>query len=153
MWVEAGAFPTRGRPIVAIIDTPSEARTRELVARFAEKLRNRQDAISGVEIPGSEAFFRQNALLFADIEQLRAFRQRIENAGPLLSVLIADPNLGGVSTLVERIGRATADLAASRGATVVLAARDGGALNLAASGIRVRGGRAMAPLRRSREPS
>ena len=101
-------FPTRGRPIVAIIDTPSEAQTRELVARFAEKLRNRKEAISGVEIPGSEAFFRRNALLFAETEQLRAFRQRIENAGPLLSVLIADPNLRGVSSLVERIGRAAA---------------------------------------------
>lgn len=42
------------------------------------------------------------------------------------------------------IGRATADLAASRGATVVMAARDYDALELAASGIRGRGGRALA---------
>jgi short-subunit dehydrogenase len=42
------------------------------------------------------------------------------------------------------IGRATADLAASRGATVVLAARDLDALELAASAIRSRGGRALA---------
>ncbi|MCV0387857.1 MAG: MMPL family transporter [Nitrobacter sp.] len=101
-------FPTRGRPIIAIIDTPSEARTRKLVERFAEKLRNRKEAISGVEIPGSEEFFHRNALLFANTEQLRAFRQRIDNAGPLLSVLLADPNLRGVSTLVKRIGRAAA---------------------------------------------
>ena len=78
------------------------------VERFAEKLRNRKETITGVEVPGSEAFFRRNALLFANTEQLRAFAQRVENAGPLLSVLIADPNLGGVSTLVERIGRAAA---------------------------------------------
>lgn len=42
------------------------------------------------------------------------------------------------------IGRATAELAASRGATVVMAARDLDALELAASGIRARGGRALA---------
>ena len=42
------------------------------------------------------------------------------------------------------IGRATADLAASRGATVVMAARDLDALELAAAGIRARGGRALA---------
>lgn len=42
------------------------------------------------------------------------------------------------------IGRATADLAASRGATVVMAARDLDALELAAGGIRARGGRALA---------
>jgi NAD(P)-dependent dehydrogenase (short-subunit alcohol dehydrogenase family) len=42
------------------------------------------------------------------------------------------------------IGRATAELAASKGATVVLAARDIDALELAASAIRSRGGRALA---------
>ena len=42
------------------------------------------------------------------------------------------------------IGRATADLAASRGATVVMAARDLDALELAASAIQARGGRALA---------
>lgn len=42
------------------------------------------------------------------------------------------------------IGRATADLAASRGATVIMAARDLDALELAAAGIRARGGRALA---------
>lgn len=42
------------------------------------------------------------------------------------------------------IGRATADLAASRGAAVVLAARDIDALELAAGAIRSRGGRALA---------
>lgn len=42
------------------------------------------------------------------------------------------------------IGRATADLAASGRATVVLAARDLDALELAASAIRARGGRALA---------
>jgi len=42
------------------------------------------------------------------------------------------------------IGRATAELAASRGAALVLAARDGDALELLASGLRARGGRALA---------
>lgn len=42
------------------------------------------------------------------------------------------------------IGRATAGLAAARGATVVLAARDIDALELAAGAIRTRGGRALA---------
>lgn len=42
------------------------------------------------------------------------------------------------------IGRATAGLAAARGATVVLAARDIEALELAAGAIRARGGRALA---------
>lgn len=42
------------------------------------------------------------------------------------------------------IGRAAADLAASRGAIVVLAARDTDALDLAAGAIRSRGGRALA---------
>ena len=42
------------------------------------------------------------------------------------------------------IGRATAELAASRGATVVLSARDRDALELAAGAIRAQGGRALA---------
>lgn len=42
------------------------------------------------------------------------------------------------------IGRAAADLAASRGATVVMAARDTDALELAAGAIRARGGHALA---------
>ena len=42
------------------------------------------------------------------------------------------------------IGRATADMAAARGATVVLAARDIDALELAAGAIRAQGGRALA---------
>jgi len=42
------------------------------------------------------------------------------------------------------IGRAAADLAAARGASVVLAARDTDALELAAGAIRARGGRALA---------
>lgn len=42
------------------------------------------------------------------------------------------------------IGRATADLAAARGATVVMAARDLDALELAAGAIRERGGRTLA---------
>lgn len=101
-------FPTRGSPIIAIVDAGSQSRAREFATRFAAQLRVESEVIRNVEIPGAGEFFRQNALLFVETDQLRDFQRRVESAGPLLSALMADPSLQGIAGLMGQLSQGRA---------------------------------------------
>lgn len=100
-------FPERGKPIVAMIEATGDDE-RALAAELVTALRQRGDAIERVERPGAQSYFDQNALLFLETGQLRDLRRRLESAGPLLSALLADPTLRGISSLAAGLHQMTA---------------------------------------------
>ncbi len=97
------AFPHRTDAIVAVVDgaTPDSADRAATALELA--LAPRTDLFREVSRPGSEPFFRRNALLFLDEAEVRRVTERLIAAQPLLGTLAADPTLAGVGRAVELI--------------------------------------------------
>jgi hopanoid biosynthesis associated RND transporter like protein HpnN len=95
-------FPRKGEPIVAVIGAPSaeraQAAAEALVARLRADRRFRH-----VEVPGLEPYFRTAGLLFLDARQLRDLRAQLRRATPALLALADQPDLFGISKLIDLI--------------------------------------------------
>jgi uncharacterized protein len=95
-------FPSKGEPIVAVIDAPDADRAQAAALSFADRLRG-NPLFRHVEVPGAEAYFRRAGLLFLDAQQLESLREQLRKAAPALTVLANDPNMLGVSKFVDLI--------------------------------------------------
>ncbi len=89
------AFP-QFDTIVAVIDAPTpeqvEAATTALVGRLATQ----KSVFRTIDEPQGGAFFAENGLLFAPVDQLGKQLSLLQQAQRLVQVLAADPSLRGV---------------------------------------------------------
>lgn len=75
------------------IETVSRAINRSLLAR--------PDQFQDVYAPGASDFFRTNALLFMDVEELESLVDQLAQAQPLLTAMAEDPSLRGLLELIR----------------------------------------------------
>lgn len=95
------AFPTFKETIVAVIDGDSPEESDEAAKALAAAITAKSQYFSKVKVPGSEAFFEQNGLLYLDLDALTDLSNRLAAAQPLLAALAADPNLKGLSDFLK----------------------------------------------------
>ncbi len=99
----ASAFPQRERVIAVVVDGETGDAADRAAAGLAEALARRRDLFLAVERPDALPFFRRNALLFLETDEVRQTTERIIAAQPLLGTLAADPSLRGLSTALGLI--------------------------------------------------
>ena len=99
----AAAFPQRERVIAVVVDGETGDAADRAAAGLAGALEQRHDLFLAVERPDALPFFRRNALLFLDTDEVRQTTERIIAAQPLLGTLAADPSLRGLATALGLI--------------------------------------------------
>ncbi|EWY42350.1 hypothetical protein N825_19400 [Skermanella stibiiresistens SB22] len=101
------AFPFTDDQIVIVIDAEGPERADTAAARLADKLRERGDVLSGVEIPSADPYFERYGLLFLKPQALQDLSTRLAGAQAALGLLSADPSLMGLAEMLDLVlGRA-----------------------------------------------
>jgi len=89
------AFP-QFDTIIAVVDAPTPELVQGATAALATRLSQQKNFFRSVQEPQGGAFFAQNGLLFATVEQLGPQMTMLSQAQRLVQVLAADPSLRGV---------------------------------------------------------
>jgi hypothetical protein len=93
-------FHTFDEAILAVIDADSASSAARAADALAERLAQRTDLYSLVDVPGGGEFFRRNVLLYLDRAELERFSDRLAAVQPFLGELTRDPSVVGVSRLL-----------------------------------------------------
>jgi hopanoid biosynthesis associated RND transporter like protein HpnN len=101
------AFPDLGDQLVVLVESETPDEADAFAAALAARLEGRGEVKSLLAAP-AHPFFRQNGLLFLEIEELEDLLAKLTNAAPLIERLGPDPEL---ATLFD----ALADAAESEG--------------------------------------
>ncbi len=89
-------FPQPANQILIVIDGVTPEAAQAATDRLTQALEKRPDLILSLRQPGGGPFFRQNGLLFLQLEQTQSAISQIIAAQPFLGALAADPSLRGI---------------------------------------------------------
>ena len=96
------AFPQFSNLVIAVIDGPTPEQADDAARQLADRLAANTQVFANVRAPGVLPFFRQNGLLYLEIEELEDVADGIIAAEPLLASLAADPTLRGLANMLVR---------------------------------------------------
>lgn len=101
-WDElAAVFPGFEDLLVIAVEGSSFDEIETATSLIVQELRQRPDLFETVTAPGSEPFFKENGLLFLEVDALSRLVDRLAEAQPALAKLAADPSLRGVFGVLE----------------------------------------------------
>ncbi len=103
------AFPQDVNDILLVVEGDTPERTAQAVAQLGERLRADKQFIKAVYIPGEEAFFTQNGLLFLDLDELENLSAQLASAQPFIGRLAEDNSLDGLFGILETALKTSAD--------------------------------------------
>ncbi|MEM7097582.1 MAG: MMPL family transporter [Pseudomonadota bacterium] len=95
------AFPDLLRTAVVVLSSESLSDLEAATGSIVQKLASQPDLYRAVAAPGSEAFFRDHAFLYMDVDDLDDMADRLAEAQPWLSVVREDPSLNSIVELLE----------------------------------------------------
>ncbi|WP_299693604.1 MMPL family transporter [Hydrocarboniphaga sp.] len=93
-------FPQLERSLAVVIDAPTPEAADLAQQQLVRQLRQRPDLYRSVFAAETEAYFRQNGLLYLPTDALDALAQQLNLAQPFLATLGRDPSLRGLSGLL-----------------------------------------------------
>jgi hopanoid biosynthesis associated RND transporter like protein HpnN len=93
-------FPQMERTLAVVIDAPTPEAADIAQRQLVERLRSRPDLYKSVFAAETEAYFRQNGLLYLPTEALDSLSQQLNLAQPFLATLGRDPSLRGLAGLL-----------------------------------------------------
>ncbi|MEM9285995.1 MAG: MMPL family transporter [Pseudomonadota bacterium] len=96
------AFPKLSEQVLVVVEASTADGAAAFTDELSARLRERDEVQSLLAAP-SEPFFRQNGLLFLDVDELEDLLARLTKAAPLLERLGPDPT---VATLLEALAEA-----------------------------------------------
>jgi len=94
------SFPQLVRTAVVVVSGESLKKVEIATARVVDYLEAHPEYFTSVAAPGSEAFFRDHALLYMDFDELDDLTDRLAEAQPWLTAVAEDPSMRGVMRLV-----------------------------------------------------
>ncbi len=95
-------FPHLVRTAVVVVSSSSLKQLETATQKIVTYLQDRPQMFSEVSAPGGEAFFRDHAFLYMDLETLDDMTDQLAQAQPWLSAVADDPSLRGVLRLVAQ---------------------------------------------------
>ena len=95
-------FPDLVHTAVVVVSATSQKNLETVTAEVVAYLRSHDELFTAVAAPGSEAFFRDHAFLYMDIDQLDQVTDRLAQAQPLINAIHRNPTMHGVADLLVR---------------------------------------------------
>lgn len=100
------AFPQLDDTLLIVLEAENPDVADEKTATLVKELSAQSDIFEEVFSSFSEPFFRQNGLLFLDVEELDDLYLRLAAAQPFMGTLWQQPNLTGLASITELIAEA-----------------------------------------------
>jgi uncharacterized protein len=91
------AFPQGPNIILAVVDAPTSEAASEAATMLADALSGRTELFRSVSTVAETPFFEHSALLYLPTKQVAATVTALQQAGPLIGMLSADPSLRGLA--------------------------------------------------------
>lgn len=99
-------FPGIEQTFLALVESRDPATARQQALALSTSLSDRKDLFLSAFVPGTGEFYARNALLFQDLEAVRARVDLLIQMEPLHYALAASPDIIGFAALVNEIGKA-----------------------------------------------
>lgn len=96
-------FPQYHNTLIAMIEAPVPELARSTADRLTDSLQRQEDAFPLVYQPRGGDFFRRNALLYMDGEQLGVLADRLVQTQPMLARLAREPSIIGYFDVLNDI--------------------------------------------------
>lgn len=97
------AFPQFGDTILVVLDAPTPEAARFATEAMADRLAKEKSVFRRVYVPGGDAFFKTNGLLFLSVKELENLSDTLANAQPLLGLISKDFSLRGLFSVTEKM--------------------------------------------------
>ena len=108
------AFPKNIRNFALVVEGPSPEAAEEGADRLVARVAEHRERFPLVFFAQTHPFFRQNGLLFLDLDELVVLSDRLAEAQPMLAILNEDGSLRGMARVLElAIEQSEADVAAA----------------------------------------
>ncbi len=95
-------FPQDAGVIILVVDAPTPEETSQAANLVAEQLSVQTDSFSSVYIPTENDFFRQQALLFLDQNELEDLAEKLTDAQPFIGYLSQHYHLKGLFDIISQ---------------------------------------------------
>lgn len=95
-------FPQDARVIILVVEALTPEETSQAANTLAEKLSQKKDSFSSVYIPTENDFFRQQALLFLEQDQLEELAEKLTRTQPFIGYLAQHYSLQGLFDIVTK---------------------------------------------------
>ena len=102
-------FPQDANVIILVVDALTPEETSQAANALAEALKSQADNFSSVYIPTENDFFRQQALLFLDQDELDELAEKLTDAQPFIGYLSQNYNLEGLFEIITKALKETDD--------------------------------------------
>lgn len=103
------AFPQLNDTIVMVIDGQTPDLAIDAREKLAARLVTQKKLFTSVYVPGGEAFFQKNGLLYLSVSDLQSLTDHLATVQPLLAELIRHDNLKGLFDLLSQAVKAHQD--------------------------------------------
>ena len=108
------AFPQLSNTLSIIVEAESAELAEDAAEQLVAALASRDQLFRSLFYPEMDPFFRQNGLLYLDVEALQDLSDRLAEAQPMLASLNEDPSLRGLAAMLRlAIEEAEAETAAA----------------------------------------
>ncbi|MDO9423795.1 MAG: MMPL family transporter [Methylobacter sp.] len=94
------AFPQDADTIIFVVDAATPEETSQAAGKLAEQLGNAKDRFGSVYIPTDNAFFKQQALLYLDQNDLDKLAKKLTDAQPFIGHLAQNYHLEGLFGII-----------------------------------------------------
>jgi len=116
----AETFPILDEALLVVVDAETAGEAREAALELAERLAAESELFPDVYVPGGDAFFQRNALLYLDVVELEDLSDQMASVQPLLAEVNRDRSLTHMANvLTEGIERLRTDPATPVDFTVI----------------------------------
>ncbi len=95
-------FPQFVDTLLLVVDADSPDRAEEAATLLATSIRRQRGLVEWVKQPGDSLFFRQNALLFLNQDELEELAENLARMQPFLGTLTHEPTLPGLFSLLQK---------------------------------------------------
>lgn len=114
------AFPVLDDNLLVVLEAPNADAADDGVRRLADAMRHRSDAFESVFSAEDNPYLRKNGLLYLETAELEDLSSRLAAAQPFLGTLWQQPNLAGLSDMLELMAGESADAKTSEQAGNVI---------------------------------
>lgn len=95
-------FPQDANVIILVVDALTPEQTSQAANKLADSLKTQSDSFSSVYIPTDNDFFKQQALLFLEQDELEDLSTQLIDAQPFIGYLSQNYHLEGLFDIVSR---------------------------------------------------
>ncbi|MDQ7090150.1 MAG: MMPL family transporter [Methylococcales bacterium] len=96
------AFPFDAGAILLVVEALTPEETSQAADKLAKKLKSQSDHFNSVYIPTENDFFKRQALLYLETDELEALATKLTNAQPFIGHLAQNYHLQGLFSLINK---------------------------------------------------